>query len=144
MKRRRFLTAQENHNIEKAIYNNTPLVLDEFVQEEDNVEDAFIEGVLLKGETLTELIQEDYAVTSMGRLFNLRHKRQLSPVLFPLYISAVLRNTHVRFIDVLAEAGIDITHEEIIANYKKNKWPFVLPILYRNQKKHNKLYKPFR
>jgi len=144
MKRGRFLTDKENAAIESMIYNDKPLVLDEFKEVEDSLEESFLDRVLLKGEIAVEIEQEDYAITSMGRLFNVRYKRQLRPILYPHHISVILRAHHVQFDRVLRHNGMDISHEEIIENYKNNNWSFVLPILYRNNKIHNKLYKPFK
>ena len=124
-----YLTDKEFDEAVRRYHNG--LDFTEHIQYKDSIiadfihKEALIEEYLEPGEEYTRL-SNSYAMTSYGRVFNLRFRRWLKPKFYNSDIYIFFQNTSNKCEPVFEEMGWDYDKVEILRRYIKNDWSKII------------------
>jgi len=68
----------------------------------------------------------DYAITSIGRVYNCKHNRFVTPKFFKDDIMILIRNKKIDFSKYFETMGWEFDFDEILDRYKTNNWKYAL------------------
>lgn len=125
----KYITDKEVDDITAAIYNNTLETLYKGVSEDleadlnpkavkELFEDKGIEYL-----RIPEL--EEYIITRQGRVFNCKNVRYLKPVLTGSSMFVNIKGKRIPLQDAFEDNGWTYDEDEIVKNYRKNKWEVI-------------------
>lgn len=135
MAKNKYITDEEIHEIECAIYNNLPSPLLQDVSEVySDTDKEWIKTILKEDEKYNHIPDWDsYIITDLGRFVNVKHRRQLKPTFTSNTVIAQLGDRRNHYSQLFEEFGWEYDLKEILAMYKKEGWPFQVANTYRKK-----------
>ena len=128
----KYLTPQQEYEIECAIYNDNHKALLEMFPEtlEESIPEEVIKE-LADGQRYCFLGDSDVMLREDGRLFNAKYIRTIKAVYCAKDILAIIKYTQYRFSEVYKQQGWHFDQAQIVRTYKDNGWKMTVSKQYQ-------------
>jgi hypothetical protein len=100
-----------------------PELMKEEIIQEKRIE--MLKYVLQEDEQHYFILNGDYVITDLGRVYNCLHKRFLKPEIYKTEIYVNIRFKKQKFSELFKEANWNFDRQVILNRYKQNKWGLI-------------------
>jgi len=140
MSKNKYLTENEIHNLEVAIYNDDHKtfvsLLSKINQNSDQREDKQLEAnakKLAKGQKYEYIKDTHYIITQRGIVYNARHNRRIRLTFIPNNFLLHIHKNSYKIDELMQEVGFTFDFEDTLKCHLENNFDLIVNPLYKEK-----------